>query len=159
MTTQQMIEAIQEKIADKTPSKWCMIRFDDWQRWQITQAQMLRASTEEKNCWMKDEMEYLLCYFTSSGTFKKIYREENIDKIIWHPVSLARVLNALGDTYWYDWHRWWIVHYELWHNSLDYTQSFDYWIWRNLRNEDWSDCMLDSQSEETIEALYNIICK
>lgn len=125
LNREQMIEVIENKIAD-----WELVQSNDYNFIRDTDMKNIKYNCtickEEKKQWHKCE------------------------RMIYKKISLARVLNALGE---------------------DYYFIIDTWIWevfvskdvnicpRNLCNEDWSDCMLDSQSEKTIEALYNIICK
>jgi len=136
MTTQQMIEAIQEKIADKTLSLWCEVVYltENFppSHWSV-------INNMKKVYWLDGS---------------KLTTENNESVvIIWHPVSLARVLNALD------------YKYKLipLHNNGEYSYYIDTGaensIKRKLTSEDWSDAMLQDQEEETIEALYNIICK
>lgn len=67
------------------------------------------------------------------------------------PISLSRVLSALGDDYCL--FQWEIFETDWWSWMRDTICS------RKLLNEDKSDCMLSDQSEDTIKAIWEIICK
>lgn len=139
MTTQQMIEAIQEKIGDKTISNWCMA-FINWELYQYYNNWFTLITDKSNKFWYISDIEYI----------KK-------EEIIWHPVSLARVLNALGEEHCY-WSEW-IYKFDQVISAFVPEWAMIEVCNRNLLNKDWSDCMLQDQEEETIEALYNIICK
>lgn len=71
MTTEKMLQEIQDKIGDKTLSKWCRILVDDW-KWFY----------EKTISWIDDNI------------------NNAIDvKIIWHPISLETVLSAFDYKY------------------------------------------------------------
>lgn len=65
----------------------------------------------------------------------------------YYPISLSRVLSALGEWFW----------------------CIDGFIWnmkkpinlckRKLITDTWSDAMLDDQSDHTIKAIWEIVCK
>ena len=145
MNTQEMIQEIQEKIADKTLSFGC---------------ELLRQS----NDWYKNSY-YILWPWShsrwriSSIPFWSMDIEFDWDMIsksswdwyenIWHPVSLSRVLSALGDEYSYD--RW----IEWYHSQYDAWRICD----RELLKEDWSDAHLQDQSDETIQALHGLLVR
>ena len=67
------------------------------------------------------------------------------------PSTLSRVLTALGDEFIY------------WHNKIRVRSidefSFMVFCDRKLLNEDWSDCNLLQQSQETQDIIYSLICK
>ena len=81
MTTQQMIEEIQEKISDKTLSIWCIIRWLEWY-WKIYYSDWWVILDIIRDDWEYDAINHKVLFW-------ELY------EVIWHPVSLARVLNAL----------------------------------------------------------------
>ena len=137
MDRQLMLQEIQEKIADKTLSFWCniirinwieetVVKFDakwDWSFYLVT-----LCSSVNTHYWVSLSLSDV----------------ENII-IIWHPISLSRVLSALGHWYWYDFSNQMIMFMK---------DSFIDGIYWYLLKEDKSDAMLDDQSDETIEALH-----
>lgn len=74
------------------------------------------------------------------------------DKIIGLPPTLERTLVALGDGYWYDWGICYMDEYADWD---EYQRE----IPRKLLNDNWTPCDLFSQSEETQDTIYSILCK
>ena len=135
-----MLDKIYDKIADKTLSVWCKIC---------------------RYVWIYDTFLYLVDYWSyteywvlswKNGRFHKIKTTpvefwEYI--IIWHPISLARVLNALGDEYFFD------------NIILKKTDRDDDWqiidtdriCERKLLTDSWNDAKLDDQSDDTIRAI------
>lgn len=70
----------------------------------------------------------------------------------WFPISLSRVLTALWECFYYDWN----IYIEEFDTPLLSNASFltkkricD----RKLLNEDWTDCNLFQQSQDTITAI------
>lgn len=118
MDRQQMIDIIYEKIADKTLNEWCKLLVNDW-----------------------------------SWFYEKIisWPDDNINscidvKVLWHRVSLARVLSALGK--WFQYYYWCIM--ETW------TES---WVCfkRKLLTDSWSDAYLEDQSDDTVKAIHDLL--
>lgn len=68
----------------------------------------------------------------------------------YYNLSLSRVLSALGHWYWYDFSNKMIMFMK---------DSFIDGIYWYLLKEDKSDAYLDDQSDETIKAIREIICK
>lgn len=66
--------------------------------------------------------------------------------------SLSRVISALDDAYWYNDEYWCIFWIDMRYERYTICE-------RKLLNEDNSDCMLDDQSEETIEALHKLLVR
>lgn len=105
---------------------------------------------------MLEEIEIKLWCRTKVSSYKvDLFNIKDVWEVILEdfvtPVSLSRVLSALGDDYIY---------------SLCSIYSTDWWSRireyicdRNLLLEDNSDAYLDDQSDETIEAIREIICK
>lgn len=122
MDTQQMINKIYEKYADKTLSLWCLYISE------ITK----KTEVYDWTIW-----------------------NNYIRAIIWHPITLARVLSVL-DTSRKNWHI--ETHqYKDW-SFLIFTDKSNMPVCgRKLLNENWSDATLDDQSDETIQAIYNIL--
>jgi len=147
MTTQQMIEEIQEKIADKTLSFGCVIlRFN----WRIKEK---CVKLEAKSDW---EFYLVTLYFQLS-----IYKSNNTHLkdlesivVIWHPVSLSRVLSALSfvsaKTY--------LTQYEENYKTKVETEEWDK-FYRKILKEDGSDAYLQDQSDETIQALHGLLVR
>lgn len=138
MTTEKMLQEIQDKIWDKTLSTWCKI--SDW-----------------KND--DDKIYTFLSLWPSENKNPPAIVAErrlrlNIWKIIWHPISLARILSSLGEWYTYShFYDTYGVHHSYIYDLKDKVYN------RKLLNENWSDCMLDNQSPETIKAIWEIVCK
>lgn len=73
-------------------------------------------------------------------------------KIIWLPPTFSRVLAALyGIAFWYDR----LTDAIYWINER--YEKYTICDWK-LLNEDWSDTNLFDQSEETQDAIYNLLC-
>ena len=150
MNTQEMIQEIQEKIADKTLSFGC---------------ELLRQS----NDWYKNSY-YILWPWShsrwriSSIPFWSMDIEFDWDMIsksswdwyenIWHPVSLSRVLSALGIHYGFYQSEWYSIIYHLECQLIPWE-----YISRKLLKEDWSDAHLQDQSDETIQALHGLLVR
>ena len=134
MTTQQVIEEIQEKIADKTLSFGCRIGLDGYEDSIVL------------------DVDYDLYLIENKGRcIDKIHSDSYI---IWHPVSLSRVLSALSfvsaKTY--------LTQYEENYKTKVETEEWDK-LYRKLFNEDWSDAYLQDQPDETIQALHTLIVR
>ena len=145
MDRQRMIEEIQDKIADKTLSYWLVFKYQ-----------------EERN----DDLLHFCCIYDDFGDRKSISymsrgglcHDDYLDEVqssmvlIWHPVSLPRVLSALGDEHYYD-------HWEIlcWETEKRW-EAFDVCP-RKLLKEDWSDAYLQDQSDETIQALHSLLVR
>ena len=121
MTTENMLQDIQEKIGIKILSYRCN--------------NCDRLYTVEWDCFQ--------CTRDMSYSCREIVEHGSI--------SLSRVLSALGDEYpcSYQVDMWYI-------DILDEKLSK---IPRKLLTEDWSDAMLNDQSDETIQSIYKILCK
>lgn len=119
-TVYEQLQEIQEKIADKTLSFWCIYEF--W--------------------WDK----FPICIHSIKALKNNVWTY----KVIWHPISLSRVLSALGHWYWYDFSNQMIMFMK---------DSFIDGIYWYLLKEDKSDAMLDDQSDETIEALHKLLVR
>lgn len=76
-----------------------------------------------------------------------------IRAVVWHPISLARVLSALGDTYFFDKR----IFQKIERDDDWYVINTGYICNRKLLNDDWRDVILEDQSDETIKAIYNIL--
>ncbi len=133
-TVYEQLQEIQDKIGDRSLSTWCIVFNKEWGQHKKHKV----LSYTMKTNWEFD----VVC------DWYELYDllEWNI---IWHPISLSRVLSALGEKYWYvNWVVWII-------NSHNKEDSVD----RKLLTEDWGDAMLDNQSPETIKAIWEIVCK
>lgn len=118
---QSMIDKIYEKIADKTLSFWCII-------------------FHKKNVDCEYDRYWKRTWDDTAWNTRNLY----VDEIIWHPISLARVLSAL---IWIVWIHWSII--------VKYDIN---WWWRDicprkLLTDSWNDAILDDQSDETIRAI------
>lgn len=88
-------------------------------------------------------------WYTDNGDYSIFWPKE--EKIIWLPPTLSRVLISLGE------------HYELVPWGLDdmvisNRKTKDNICDWKLLNEDWSDATLFDQSEDTQDAIYNLLC-
>lgn len=135
-----MLDAIYEKYADKTLSFWCIVFTKE--RWKYVKHKVLLYT--RKTNWDFD----VVC----DGYELYDLMQWNI---IWHPITLARVLSVL-DTSRKNWHI--ETHqYKDW-SFLIFTDKSNMPVCgRKLLNENWSDATLDDQSDETIQAIYNIL--
>jgi len=164
MTTQQMIEEIQEKIADKTLSMGCV--FEVWweihvyttgSTYTITQDMLDKYPDISNKLW--DVVD--ICVANLQNYYRNKWLPTEL-KIIWHPVSLSRVLSALGDKIVDDW--WWWRALAFWDEAI-YDTSHSWLNWddkvcdRKLLKEDWSDAYLQDQSDETIQALHGLLVR
>lgn len=129
---------------------WCIVKHSDWEYWkQISKVKFVRKDRDGNRVTTEDIL-------------------SNDIEIIGLPPTLPRILTALGDEYSYI--RWRICRYTIrmcyWpiceqtmiRKSDDHIQYI--WIceWEIL-NEDMTDCNLRQQSQETQDAIYNILCK
>ena len=163
-----MIEEIETKISDKTLSKWCKItQYRDSYRW----------NEEENLIVVSQDTDNLICFnwtrYRQSGwsewiiIIHKDAINDDCYNIIWHPISLARVLSALDklnwshNQSWYVYFQWEIYHQELYDDwdRYDYSMYRKHISSRKLLNEDNTECYLDGQDEQTIKSIYNIIIK
>ena len=150
MDRQKIIKEIYAKIADKTLSFWCniirinwieetVVKFDvkwDWSFYLVT-----LCSSNNTHYWVSLSLSDI----------------ENII-IIWHPITLTYVLYHLWRNYIYE--SWEIVEQKnIW--SIDeYDNIFRCdWVLTKKTNYWNRDAMLDDQSDETIKAIREIICK
>lgn len=76
--------------------------------------------------------------------------KQSILKHIPDEIGLSRVLSALGKGYSYI-----VSFWEIKYETLDKT----FYIARDINKSDWSDAMLNDQSDETIQSIYKILCK
>lgn len=72
-------------------------------------------------------------------------------------LSLSRVLSALWDKYIYKQQS--LVDMIVYDEPIESEKYYLFDIPRKLLNEDWSDAMLDDQSDETIETLYELLVR
>lgn len=145
MNKQQMIEEIQEKIADKTLSFGCNILWDWKLKWMVTKIYPEKVHEVIWNVEFKD----WVC--------RRLQPWANY-KVIWHPVSLSRVLSKLDDCYIY--YKWYITtsrYSSIEENSQDLV--LEEVCPRKLLKEDWSDAYLQDQSDETIQALHPLLVR
>lgn len=70
---------------------------------------------------------------------------------VYDPISLSRVLSALGSWFYYK--------YKFIYKIETYMENEYKLCERKLLNDDNSDCMLSDQSPETIKAIWEIVCK
>ena len=142
MTTQQKIEAIQENIADKTLSPWCRYKISWWD------FEILLSHDYE------DWLEFDVRETETNEIIRveySILRDKKIE-VIWHPVSLARVLTALS----YISAKVYLTQYEEGYKTKIETEEWDK-FYRQLINEDKTDASLFDQSDETIEAIGKLL--
>lgn len=104
---------------------------------------------------MLEEIEIKLWCRTKVSSYKvDLFNIKDVWEVILEdfvtPVSLSRVLSALGHWYWYDFSNQMIMFMK---------DSFIDGIYWYLLKEDKSDAYLDDQSDETIKAIREIICK
>lgn len=142
MNAQQMLDAIYEKYADKTLSFWCLILSDRFE-WICPFVYISDHRIYEDLC-------YIMISHDNYAT--PLCAKDNIVEIIWHPISLTRVLSVLGDTYFFDKHI-----FQKIERDDDWLINSSYMFNRKLLNDDWRDLILDDQSDETIQAIYNIL--
>ena len=85
------------------------------------------------------------------------YTKKSIPDNNYDPISLSRVLSALGYEYLYyddsiymvdDWAEWYRINHMI--SAI---------CERKLLTDSWSDAMLSDQSPETIKAIWEIVCK
>lgn len=138
MTIQQMLQEIQEKIGNQD--------IIDTQKQKLYQVFRTRYNCSR----VREARQYNTM---SQEDFSPLEEDEEIyDEVlnIFWWVSLSRVLSALGDWYWYDFSNKMIMFMK---------DSFIDGIYWYLLKEDKSDAYLDDQSDETIKAIREIICK
>lgn len=152
-TVYEQLQEIQYKIGDRTLSTWCVFEQNtSWEDWLLYKHTIIEVQESWRKTIIECNWEKRIGYIPFS------YNDENrepsrwiIKNIIWHPISLARVLSALGKLYFYDWWLQW------WETEKKYEAY--YICKRKLLNKDNSDCMLSDQSPETIKAIWEIVCK
>lgn len=86
------------------------------------------------------------CIFTK-WSYNIYHSKQIIKSIIGLPPTLSRVLTAFGKDFWYNY---WVID-----NMYDGSFRCE----RKLLNEDMTECNLRQQSQETQDAIYNILCK
>lgn len=118
MTTENMLQEIQEAILKKVNSQEYKLYHDFIAKWN-----------------------------------KSIVADNRYKLALNKPISLARVLSALGNEYWY---KKWMLHQQLEDEDWIYDQNIAI---RKLLTDFWSDAMLSDQSPETIKAIWEIVCK
>ena len=150
MTTEKMLQEIQEKIGDKTLSFWCKIIRLNWIEETV-------IKFDAKPDWSF----YLVTLCSSNNTHYWVSLSlsdvENII-IIWHPITLTYLLYNLWRGYIYD--NWEIVeHKKIWSiDEFDNIFRCD-WVLTKKTNYRNRDAMLSDQSPETIKAIWEIVCK
>jgi len=156
MDRQQMLQEIYDEIANKTLSFWCKYKevdWDDMSNWNYATYWEHRIVTDTIYDFETQTHKIEEYIFDEKWQQNNDWtnKKEWTRVIIWHPISLSRVVSAL----WRDYEIWpWTVK---WHIAI--------WDWinkklicsRKLINEDWSDAMLEDQSDQTIYSLYNLI--
>lgn len=139
-TVYEQLQEIQDKIANKTLSEWC--RYISKLNWKVYT--------------YKWEWEDNYPYWAG------LARDWD-ETILWHPISLSRVLSDLGKEYRvqrseeridYALKMWLVKKDAIWSTDWDTINV----SWK-FHNEDNSDCMLSDQSPETIKAIWEIVCK
>jgi hypothetical protein len=140
MDRQSMLDKIYEKIADKTLSFWCkLIRHtNDW----LTKKYYILWPWRSAKRWISS-----IPFWSMDLEFdENMISKSSWDwyEIIWHPVSLARVLSELWDRYRYQW--WEILD---WYDNCVCT--------RKLLTDSGEEAMLDDQSDETIRAILSLL--
>ena len=148
MDKKTMIDAIYEKIADKTLNRGCMFlthhkwsnmdwtNYDQYCKWYISENEF------------DDEDGYQLSH--DCGLWWSTLSTRHKSILIWHPISLARLINYISKN-----KHWFQISY--------YARVCIECSWWPLINwecakEDWTDAILDDQSDETIETIYNLLC-
>jgi len=124
LTTQQMLQEIQDKIANKTLSEWC--RYISKLNWKVYT--------------YKWEWEDNYPYWAG------LARDWD-ETILWHPISLSRVLSEL-------WEWFWCIDGFIWNMKKPINLCK-----RKLITDTLSDAMLDDQSEHTIEVLHKLLIR
>ena len=149
-----MIQEIQEKIADKTLSFGCLYRVLD--KDQTIYPNEYTWFDNDGNLWYTHK-DYGLYDNEDNNTM--VNKEDYV--VIWHPVSLSRVLSALGDDYYYRDDICKVEVLSLYdENNELYDEPFDYYVCkRQLLKEDWSDAYLQDQSDETIQELHGLLVR
>ena len=128
MTEQQLTDELYKIIADKTLSFWCLIEIW-WENKDIC----------TWKCWEN------AIFWNNYKVIDKWW----ISNIIWHTISLSRVLSILGYSYYYfddEIKR----HYGEWLKDNIICE-------RELTKDDWSEAYLDDQSFETKLAIYDLV--
>lgn len=135
MTIQQMLQEIQEKIGNQD--------IIDTQKQKLYQVFRTRYNCSR----VREARQYNTM---SQEDFSPLEEDEEIyDEVlnIFWWVSLSRVLSALGEWYTY-------------YVALEKIYDWDSWyIPRKLLTDSWSDATLSDQSDETIKAIWEIVCK
>ena len=88
MKKQKMIEAIYDKIADKTLSEWCNIINN-----------RIKSKKKSKIVRIKDEWVSFISYDSHSIYKEKLIWFNEYHKIIWHPVMLWDVLDYITEEF------------------------------------------------------------
>ena len=97
--------------------------------------------------------------FEESGSFKdNTYKNGlgifyDVYKIIGQPASLSRILNVLGEDYYANKGGIWKITGTIYEARMHYICS-----WKR-KNKNGTNCHLDGQDEETVNALYELIIK
>lgn len=114
--------------------QWC-IACEFWKIWDDRKMYFIKERTQWSEIWWNNRRWLNLNFF---------------DYIIWLPPTLSRVLNGLGN---------WFIYYDkmLKERQIDDDMRFEQKCMRKLINEDWSDCTLFEQSEQTIKMIAEIM--
>ena len=73
-------------------------------------------------------------------------------------ITLTKVIKSLWEWFSSKLEKDTVSFWELSTYCFGWWTSYDRYFDRKLSNKDWSDATLDDQSEETIDALYNLLC-
>lgn len=144
MDRKNMIDAIYKKIADKTLLFWCIVwRYESEYDKELTIGTYISDYVQDEYTW-----KYRIKLF--NWNIVKMDAEYEYD-IIWHPISLARILHHLWEksakNYLTSYETTWMAKI-----STEYDDSFE-WI----LIKDWTDAMLDDQSDNTIKTIYDLL--
>ena len=92
MNREQKIEAIYNKVADKTLSFWCKVLDNSW--WDTWYAHIIISQYDEKiwnviecSSWRYDRL------------YKCLWHMNNMWKIIWHPIYIWDVLDYIRELF------------------------------------------------------------
>lgn len=107
---------------------WCIVKHSDWEYWKQISKVKFVRKDRDGNRVTTEDI------------------LSNDIEIIGLPPTLPRILTALGKDFWYNY---WVI-------DNMYDGSFR--PKRKLLNEDMTDCNLRQQSQETQDAIYNILC-
>lgn len=130
MTKEEKIQAIYDKISDKTLSEWCLVELWEWE--------IIKINRVQKIATLDKIYHFMYSDFTNSNSYLKETEFPNMN-IIWHKVKIWDVLDY--------------QYYNSKHSNITEERLKIIWLWGKCRNS------IEEQSEECIDYVFNLLPK